>query len=57
MKKLYSEHYSTKILGELKAYETRTEGHLTSVALLEKRIQETVSLVSLYFWQRKSNAH
>ncbi|KAE8450330.1 hypothetical protein EG329_006758 [Mollisiaceae sp. DMI_Dod_QoI] len=46
-KKLYTEHHSIRILDELKAYETHTEGHLTSVALLEKRIQETVGLLAV----------
>lgn len=45
-KQLYSESHSTQILDELRAYETHTQGHLASVTLLEKKVEETVSLVS-----------
>ncbi|KAF8859385.1 hypothetical protein BDZ45DRAFT_361920 [Acephala macrosclerotiorum] len=44
---LYTEHHSVQILDELKTYEIHTEGHLASVALLEKKVQETVSLLAV----------
>jgi hypothetical protein len=46
LKKLHTERHSMRILDELRAYEINTEGHLASVALLERRVQETVTLVS-----------
>jgi hypothetical protein len=45
-KGLYEELHSIKMLDELRAYEVHTNGHLSSIALLEKRIQEILSLVS-----------
>jgi len=35
------------MLDELRAYESNTEGHLASVTLLEKKVQETVSLLAV----------
>jgi hypothetical protein len=37
---------SLNLLDELRSYEVHINGHLASVALLEKRIQEILSLVS-----------
>lgn len=45
-KKLYTERDSIRILDELRAYEAHSQGHLATVALLERRVQETVGLVS-----------
>jgi hypothetical protein len=45
-KSLYEEPHSTKILDELRAYEVFINGHISSVELLEKRVQEILSLVS-----------
>jgi hypothetical protein len=42
---LYGELHSIKILDELRSYEVHTHGHIATVALLEKRIQEILSLV------------
>jgi hypothetical protein len=42
---LYKELHPIKILDELRSYEVHTTGHLASIALLEKRIQEILSLV------------
>lgn len=39
-KQIYSEHHSMHMLDELRAYESNTEGHLASVTLLEKKVQE-----------------
>jgi hypothetical protein len=38
---------SQMILDEFRAYETSIDGHLDSVALLEKRVQEILNWVSL----------
>ncbi|KUJ23542.1 uncharacterized protein LY89DRAFT_185482 [Mollisia scopiformis] len=46
-KTLYTERHSVKILDELKTYEAHAEGHLATVALLEKKIQETVGLLAV----------
>lgn len=46
-RKMYTERHSTQILNEFRGYEIKAEGHLASVALLERRIQETVGLVSI----------
>jgi len=45
-KEYCEELYSVKMMDELKAYETHTNGNLASVALLEKRVQEILGLVS-----------
>jgi hypothetical protein len=45
-KSLYEELHSIKILDELRAYEVFINGHISSVELLEKRVQEILSLVS-----------
>jgi hypothetical protein len=45
-KSLYEELHSIKILDELRAYEVFLDGHISSVELLEKRVQEILSLVS-----------
>jgi hypothetical protein len=45
-KSLYAEPHSTKILDELRAYEVFINGHISSVELLEKRVQEILSLVN-----------
>lgn len=55
-KELYAKHHSIQILDELKAYETHAGGHLASVTLLEKKVQETVGLVSLTS-RGKNRAH
>jgi hypothetical protein len=45
-KSLYEELHSIKVLDELRAYEVFINGHISSVELLEKRVQEILSLVS-----------
>jgi len=45
-KSLYEEPHSSKILDELRAYEVFINGHISSVELLEKRVEEILSLVS-----------
>jgi hypothetical protein len=45
-KSFYAEPHSTKILDELRAYEVFINGHISSVELFEKRVQEILSLVS-----------
>ncbi|PMD57524.1 uncharacterized protein K444DRAFT_644408 [Hyaloscypha bicolor E] len=44
---LYGELHSIKILDELRSYEVHTHEHIATVALLEKRIQEILSLLAV----------
>jgi len=43
----FEELHSVKMFDELRAYETHINGHLASVALLEKRVQEILGLLSV----------
>jgi hypothetical protein len=45
-KEVLEVHQLDQMANELRSYETRVKGHLASVELLEKRVQEILKLVS-----------